>query len=165
MASPITPFAGITLDDFETKITVLGAELTDNLGRRRRLVQSQAPIVACDVIHINGQNLANSITFAIAKLAGQLGICPFSVSCSTSGQNFWAILSGPAPFRVGVSCQPSVPLYTTDTAGVVNNLTASLSQLQIMGLELDVGVSNSSVGNSALQGTAGNLLIRNPTNA
>lgn len=166
MAFPISGQAGVNLEDFETKISVLGTEVTDSLGRRRRLVQSAAPITACDVIHVSGGNLANSVTLAFAKIAGAVGVCPLSISCSTSGQNFWAIMSGPAPFRVAAACQPSIPLYTTDTAGVLDDATASLSQLQVMGIELDAGVSNSTVGNSALQGTmAGALLIRNPTNA
>lgn len=165
MAFPTTPVVVGSLDEFETRITVLGTTVQDSLGRQRRLVQSAAPIVACDFLTITSANLASSITFALAKTAALLGVCPLSVSCSTSGQNFWAIMNGPAPIRVAAGCQPSVPLYTTDTAGVLDDATASLSQLQIMGVEVDAGLSNSAAGVSVLAATMNNPLVRNPTNA
>lgn len=166
MAYPTSGPAGITLEDFEAKVTQLGLEVLDSDGCTRRLVKSGAPIVASDCIVIDsGTNIANSITHALAAGAGLIGVCPFSVSCSTSGQYFWAVMNGPAKVRVAASCQPNVPLYTTDTAGVLDDSTISLTGFQVMGAMLNNGVSNSSVGNSALQGTFNNPLIRVPKNA
>lgn len=161
MAYSLTPLAGLTLDGIEPTLTALGMEVTDNLGRKRRLVASDSALSPCTVLSINSSNLATPITPALAIQGALIGVTPFSVSTSAT-QNFWAILSGPAPVRVAASCQPDVPLYTTDTGGVLDDATVSLSQYQVMGIEVDTGSSNSAAGASNLPATLNNPLIRHP---
>lgn len=154
--------AGMTLDGIEPTQVNLGMELTDSLGRKRRLVASTATALSpCAVVSITSANVASAITPALAINAAILGVVPQSVSTSAT-QNFWAILSGPTKVTVAVNCQPNVPLYTTDTAGVLDDATVSLSQFQIMGLEVDTGNSNSAAAASNLPCTLNNILVRHP---
>lgn len=162
MAFPNPGPVGAYLDGEETRITQLGLECFDNQGRKRRLVSSASAITAGDVLLITGANSASPITPTIAINAGLVGFTPTTFSASTSGQYFWAMLDGPVAFRVAANCQPNVPLYTTDTAGVLDDLTVSLSQYQIMGVEVDTGLSNSAAGVSVLSGAANNPLVRHP---
>jgi hypothetical protein len=162
MAFSVNPIAGLTLDELEPTQTNTGAIVTDNLGRRRRLVSSGAAISPCTTLSITSSNVAAQMTPALAIEAALIGFTPVSVSCSTSGQYFWAILDGPVTIRVAANCQPDVPLYTTDTAGVLDDLTVSLSQYQVMGVEVDSGSSNSAAGASNLPATANNPLVRHP---
>ena len=164
MAFPITPVAGLSLDGIETGDFAVGTEVTDNQGRRRLLVNTNGSTVPCLCLHINSAFLANAMTPALAITAGQIGFMPASASASAT-QKVWAIMSGPVRVRVAASCQPNIPLYTTDTAGVLDDASVSLSQFQVMGIEVDTGYSNSAAGASNLPATAGNLLIRHPVQA
>jgi len=164
MVYGITPIAGLTLDGIEPTFTSLGMEVMDSTGCKRRLVKSDGAVSPCSVLSITSGNLASAMTPALAIKAAMVGVVPVSVSTSAT-QNFWAILSGPATVRVAVSCQPNVPLYTTDTAGVLDDASVSLSQYQIMGLEIDTGYSNSAAAASNLPATLNNVLIRHPKQA
>lgn len=161
MAFSLDPIAGLSLDGIEPTVTSTGMEVTDNLGRKRRLVMSDGAVSPCTVLSISNLNLATPITPTLAIQGALIGVTPFSVSTSLT-QNFWAILTGPAPVRVAVSCQPDVPLYTTDTAGVLDDATVSLSQYQVMGVVVDTGSSNSAAAASNLPATLNNPLIRHP---
>lgn len=163
MAFSTTPIAGLTLDNLEPTQTNAGSQVTDSLGRKRRLVSSAAAgIISAGCLSISSTNVASLMTPALAVEGALIGWVPVSVSCSATGQYFWAILDGPVTIRVAVSCQPDVPLYTTDTAGVLDDATVSLSQFQIMGVAVDTGSSNSAAAASNLPATANNPLIRHP---
>lgn len=161
MAYSLTPIAGLTLNGIEPTLTSLGMEVTDSSGCKRRLVASNGALSPCAVLSITSANLASAMTPALAITAAMVGVVPVSVSTSAT-QNFWAILSGPAKITVAVSCQPNVPLYTTDTAGVLDDASVSLSQYQIQGMEIDTGYSNSAAAASNLPATLNNPLIRHP---
>jgi hypothetical protein len=61
-------------------------------------------------------------------IAGRrLGVYQGAATLS-AGMAAWFLLSGSGKLKVGGSCLPNVPLYTTDTSGVVDDLTASTSQ-------------------------------------
>lgn len=163
MAYPVTPIAGVTLDSEELSNIALGTELFDSDGCRRMLVQSGSAITQYDTIHITAAFSANPITHALAASTGMIGSSP--VSCSLTAQKFWAKLSGPATIRVAAACQDHVPLYTTDTAGILDDSTLSLTALQIMGVMLNDGVSMSAGGAGAAAATMQNPLVRIPKNA
>ncbi len=165
MAFPSNPIAGVTLDGLETNGMALGTELTDNLGRKRRLVASGAALSPCFCVSITGANIASALTPTLAINAALIGWVPQSVSCSLTAQNFWAIMNGPVPIRVAASCQPNVPLYTTDTAGVLDDASVSLSQYQVWGVAVDTGSSNSAAAASNLPATASYPMIRHPKTA
>lgn len=160
MTFPIIPLAGVNLDGIEEKFTQLGLEVFDSDGCRRQLVQSGGPITQYDTLHITAAFVANPITHALAAQAGMIGNSP--VSCSLTGQYFWAKMNGPATLRVAASCKNSVPLYTTDTAGVLDDATLSLTAWLIQGVMVNEGNSMSAGGAGSIAGTYQNPLVRNP---
>lgn len=138
----------------------LGTTVIASQGGEMMYVKSDAAITANDTIHISATFAANPITTALAATAGMIGNS--QVSCSVSGQYFWALLNGNWVIRVAVNCQPSVPLYTTDVAGVLDDATASLSHFQVQGVEVAVGLSNSAAGVSSLTAFAKYPIMKRP---
>lgn len=85
---------------------------------------------------------------ALARTVNRVGFVqtPFAAS-----QNGWVALSGtPIKVRTAASTLPAVPLYTSDTTGVLDDATASLSMFPVMGIVLlatqsTVGATNANV--------------------
>lgn len=164
MTYSYTPLSGVIAGVGEIDATpqfTLGTEVIGSHGGLMRYVKSAAAITANDTIHVAaGTFVANPITAALSATAGDIGNSP--VSCSTSGQYFWAYMTGNWTIRVAVNCQPSVPLYTTDTAGVLDDATASLSHFQVQGIEVNPGLSNSAAGVSSLSAFAKYPIMKRP---
>lgn len=160
MAFPITPIAGASIDSIEEKFTQLGLESFDSDGCRRMLVSSGGSVPQYTTLHITAAFVANPITHALAALAGMIGWA--TVSCSVTGQYFWAKMGGPMTLLVAASCKNSVPLYTTDTAGVLDDATASLTAWLLQGVFVNEGASMSAGGAGSIAGVAQNPLVRNP---
>jgi hypothetical protein len=79
----------------------------------------------------------------------------------TAGMAAWFMLSGAPKLKVGGSCLPNVPLYTTDTSGVLDDLTASTSQFLVRGIvasETNSGATASTVNAIATWPTIAPLL-------
>tara|TARA_R110000868_G_scaffold195581_3_gene441247 strand:+ start:543 stop:1037 length:495 start_codon:yes stop_codon:yes gene_type:complete len=153
-----TTFANTAADD--SAKYALGTRSLASDGSEWIYVKSGAAITGYDTVHINSSFVANSITAALAITAGDVGFMAANLSCSTSGQYFWAMVRGNPTLRVLTACQPAVPLYTTDTAGVLDDATASASHYQVMGTMLDT----SNVGSTAsgIAGVANFPMIRRP---
>lgn len=124
-------------------------------------VSSGAAISAYSTLWINSSFVANMILPALAITAGNVGFSE-TVSCSTSAQYFWAMVRGNPTLRVAANCNAAVPLYTTDTAGVVDDLTVSLSQHQIQGLIATTSNSAASTTVGTILCVAAYPLIRRP---
>lgn len=116
-------------------------------------------ITARDCVKIDASGTANPITAALAAQAGRVAISPVAAATASS---FWAQRTGVfAGVRTLTGCLPNVPLYTTDTAGVLDDATASTSHYQVMSLALTA--TNSGATASALPAAAGGYLtIRRP---
>lgn len=143
-----------------TAAYTLGTRTLDTTGGEWMYVKSGTAITGYDTLWIDQTFLASSITPALAVTAGDVGFVNSALSCSTSGQYFWAMTRGNPTLRVLTACQPAVPLYTTDTAGVLDDATASLSQYQVMGTI--IVTSNSGTTASATLGVANFPMIRRP---
>lgn len=141
-------------DDFK-----VGTILTGNDGTWMRAISGTA-ITKGQVVHVAISGTAALITAALAITAGQVGVCQTSVTAAT-GSSFWAQMSGDfGSLAVLGSCAAAVPLYTTDTAGSLDDATASASHHQIMGLMI-----STTVGTTATVVTArsnGSLIVRRP---
>ncbi len=102
---------------------------------------------------------ANMITQALAITAGDVAFVASALSCSTSGVYFWAMTRGNPSILVAASVQPAVPLYTSNTAGVLSSATNSASDFQVMGLTL---VTSNGGSTSNVAAVASFPLIRRP---
>lgn len=125
----------------------LGDTTTDNAGNMYRFVQcaSNATISRYAVVQINGSNVAAPLTAALALNAGELGIA--TDTAISSNEYGWVCVSGRVQALVGGSCNPNVPIYTTDTAGAVDDATASASQHHIFGLRAAATNSGATASN------------------
>ena len=148
-----------TVDDSQR--FALGVRTLASDGSEWMYVQSGAAITGYDTLWISSAFVASPITAALAITAGDVGFAD-AVSCSTSGQYFWAMVRGNPTVRLAASCQPAVPLYTTDTAGVLDDATASLSHYQVMGVIATTSNSAASTSIGAIASVANFPLIRRP---
>jgi hypothetical protein len=115
-------------------------DVTDgNNGSRWMYVVAQSAITAGDTVKITASTFtAASITAALAVTAGFVGFAQVAFITSDFG---WVMIMGKPVLRLAASCADDVPLYTTDTAGVLDDATASLSHHQVMGVQADNSAS------------------------
>jgi hypothetical protein len=147
-----TNLAGTNMEGVDSaQRFALGTRSLASDGSEWMYVKSGAAITAYDTLWINSSFVAAAITPALAITAGDVGFAG-AVSCSTSGQYFWTMVRGNPTVRLAANCQPAVPLYTTDTAGVLDDATASLSQHQVQGVI-------ATTSNSAASSSVGNISV------
>lgn len=126
----------------------LGTVAAASDGNTYVFVQASAAVAKYAAAFINTTFQMSELTKAVA--AANSGRPVFPQVAFAQYDFGWAVLHGSA-FRVKFadSCAKNVMLYTTDTAGVVDDATASTSQYLIAGLAFDT-VS----GNTASAGLA-----------
>lgn len=129
------------------KAFAVGDRFQDSSGNDWLFVRAGAAITAYDCVHVNASYDANPITDALAKIAGFIGFA--QVAYTASNQYGWVMISGLPTVRLAASCADDVPLYTTNTAGVLDDATASASACQIMGI-----IANSSASGGGVTAVA-----------
>lgn len=115
----------------------LGSRSQDASGNEYMFVKAAATIAQYACVHISAGGggaggavyLANEITAAFAILPGNIGFAQLALAADEYG---WVLTRGAGRVKVAASCVEDVPLYTTDTAGVLDDATASASHHQIM---------------------------------
>jgi len=138
----------------------LNKEVTGTDGSKWLRIIAGSAIAQYDTVHIASSGTANPITAALAKTAGRIG---FAQVAHASGATGWVQICG-SGFRlnVGASCLSGVPLYTTDTAGTLDDATVSASQYLVMGVQI-VATNSGSASNVA--GVAASYpIVRIPLN-
>lgn len=128
----------------------LGTRTLASDGSEWMYVKSGAAITANSTLWIDSTFTAAMITPALAITAGDVGFAE-AMSCSTSGQYGFVMVRGNPTLRLAANADKAVPLYTTDVAGVLDDLTVSLSQYQVQGVI-------ATTSNSAASTSVGNVL-------
>lgn len=132
---------------------------TGNDGSELVRVIAGSAIAQYDCVHILTSGTAAPITATLAKTAGRVG---FAQTALGSGETGWVHLrSSNIRVKVLASCANLVPLYTTDTAGSLDDATASLSHYLIMGVQLTAA---NSATISAVTAVAHGSIVRIPLN-
>lgn len=127
---PTSPMSSTELT--QGKGFAVGDTYADGTGNEWMFVRSAAAITAYDCVHINASYDASPITDALAKVAGFIG---FAQAAFTASNYYGFVMTRGLPtVRLAASTADDVPLYTTNTAGVLSDATASASACQIMGL-------------------------------
>lgn len=99
---------------------------------------------------------AAAITTALARTRNPVAFAQVTIAASSYS---WYAKNGTGiKIRTAASTLPSVPLYTSDTAGVLDDATASLSHFQVFGVTLFATQAQA----GATSGTASWPLVRNP---
>jgi hypothetical protein len=126
---PVSPLAGANFSGpDDTQRHALGTEVMTNSGGKRMYVKSGGNITNASLLHIDSTFKAKMITDTLAKSSGRIGLAPHTVTASD--EYFWAWTAWVSqPLRVAGSCNPNVQLFTTATAGVLDDSTASTSQV------------------------------------
>ena len=140
-ASPTTTYTGTTTDGAGSPFKLLQLEFADD-GSKYIFVQANGAITQYSTVWITTAGQAAQITETVvnANPGGRVG---FAQSAFADNEFGWVVLAGSAiRVRFADSCAKGVPLYTTTTAGVLDDATASASQYQIMGVVIETVSGN-----------------------
>jgi hypothetical protein len=105
------------------------------------LVESSASACSTyNAVVISETFKATNLTTGIARSAGnQIGFAQTSIGTSYVG---WVQLGGRPVVNLAANCAPFVQLYTTATAGVLDDATVSGSGGMVMGVFAGTSISN-----------------------
>ncbi len=153
--------AGTTTDGAGAKFT-LGQTATGTDGQSYVYVQAGAAISTttsqpfCLAIDENFQ--AVKVTKALASAGHMIGFAPQQII--SDNDFFWAITRGTNfNIKVGVSCAADVNLWTTATAGVLDD-TSGGSHVVVLGAKIVVAASTSaSAGSTVREAIVTNTIV------
>jgi hypothetical protein len=116
-----------------------GDTFADHQGQEWMYVRAAAAITQYDCVHIDASYDASPITDTLAKQAGRIGFA--QVAAAASGEYGWVMISGKPTVRLAAACADDVPLFTSATAGVLDDGTGSASQALILGVRANGSAS------------------------
>ena len=128
----------------------LGDTFRDYRGYEYIYVKASAAIGLYDVAFVKSTYSAMPLTDTLAKSAGFIGAA--TVVAFAVDEYGWLLTRGQGTIKVKTACAANVPLFTTATAGSLDDATASTSMLQIQGIILT----------SAEAASAANAVINSP---
>lgn len=113
----------------------------DHRGYQYMFVHAAGAIAQFDVVSIDEAYETSPLTKALADASNKIGVAPFALADNDFG---WVQVSGICTLNVLLSCAADVALYTTATAGSLDDTPTS--QTKIAGLTLTTarGGSNGS---------------------
>lgn len=135
MAYNSTPLIGIDVTSVNSnpqqQVGVIVEVLPD---QTYQYVYAGAALTNGTFVHIGLSGTANPATPTLAATAGDFG---FSQQTMASGQYGWVARKGSGLTMLTLTaCAASVALWTTDTAGVLDDAVNTVSQFQVMGATL-----------------------------
>ena len=85
-------------------------------------VQAVGNIAQYDAVSVRADDTAQSLTTTLAASSKRVGWAQVAIA---SGDYGWVINGSGVTANLAASCQPNVPLYTTATAGVLDDAVVS----------------------------------------
>lgn len=139
MAFPISGKIGVNLTQVDTTAQFTpGTLITLNDGGQAMYVKSSTSALSTYAAVSIGQNgVATMLTTTNAATNPRVGFAQTSVATSNYG---WVVLGGQFLCNVAAQCASSVPLFTTSTAGVLDDATVTAGY--VMGLVSQQSISN-----------------------
>lgn len=142
MAYVVTPLMGVALDRTYASLSgseagsaapQLGTMVQANDGSQWLLCQASTTIAQYYAVGVDEDFKANPLTGAFASAGYTVGWA--QVAVDPTAPYFWAALQGRANLNIAVasSCAADVALYTTTTAGVLDD-SATATQALIAGV-------------------------------
>lgn len=111
-----------TAADFDLGTAIIGTD-----GTKWVYVQASGAITQYDAVAIDENYQAAALTKALADAGHAVGFAQVAFADNDYG---WVAVEGSnISVRVAVACQPDVALYTTATAGVLDDTSASQTKL------------------------------------
>ncbi len=118
-----TPLAGVNINDYSTTAQfALGTAVQATDGSLFEYVQAASAIAAYNAVCIDDGNIASNLTTTNAASYRRVGVAQVSIAVSCYG---WVQRSGKMRVNVAQACQDFVPLFTTATPGVLDDVTVS----------------------------------------
>lgn len=100
----------------------LGTRTFGNLGSEWMYVYATNAITQYTTVFIDADYKATGITTTLVQGPGVVGVAPVAFNAGESG---WVQLKGSATVRAAAACAANIGLYTTGTAGVLDDATVS----------------------------------------
>ena len=122
-----TVTAGTTTDGENAKWP-LGLEVEGSDGARRRYVQAGEAIAQYNWVCINQADQATKMTKTNVDGGLRLGVAS-DVGFSDNDIG-WVVVDGPCTAKIAAACAANVNLYTTATAGLADDTSASQTLLR-----------------------------------
>ena len=130
----------------------LGERYTDVDGNVHVYVQASGaitPAAEAVAVAIDEDYQATELTTALALAGHRVGWAPQQTIIDDDC--FWARISGVFPIRVAANCAADIQLYTTATAGILDDASGTGSLARIDGVVLTVAAGTSSSSGNGLE--------------
>ena len=114
----------------------VGDEVADGSGNVFRFVQASGTVAQFDVVAIDSAGVAQAITKALADTGPMVGVAQAALSSAEYG---WAQVIGVTSINVLSTCSAGIALYTSGTAGKLDDTTTS--QTKIAGVQIVANVT------------------------
>jgi hypothetical protein len=129
MSVIVTPVVTPSLDAYTSDQRFpLGAQVTTNDGMFE-YVQVLSAVSQYNAVGIDTGGLASNLTTTLAATVKRVGVAQLSIAVSCYG---WVQRSGHLRVQCAQACQDFVALFTTATAGVLDD--ATVSECLVLGL-------------------------------
>lgn len=110
----------------------VGARASDYNGKEYVFCQVNSAVAAYDVVHIPSDTfIAAGLTTALSAASEGIGVAQYALA---SGEYGWIQIYGACKVKCLGSCAKSVTLYSTTTAGSLDDATAS--NYEIRGVQI-----------------------------
>lgn len=109
----------------------LGDVIADATGNRYVYVQASGAVAQYDAVHIGSTYVAQALTKALGDTGAPVGIAVATLSSASYG---WAQVGGVGTVNALQTCSSSTALYTSGTAGKLDDTTTS--QVKVAGVVL-----------------------------
>lgn len=124
-------FTGGNVDEVYSSITAgntpgVGDVYVDHNNNRYIFVLASGTVAQYDVVAIDSNNVAQAITKALADGGPDIGVARQGMS---SGSYGWAQVRGAVSVNVLATCSSSIALYTSATAGKLDDTTTSQTKI------------------------------------
>ena len=131
MAATITTsLIGVDLNNYSsTPLFAKGTTVQGTDGSMFEYVNTLSAVAAYNAVCINQDNDASNLTTTNAAEVRRVGVAQISIAVSCYG---WVQRSGKMSVNVAANCQDFVPLFTTATPGVLDDIT--VSECLVLGL-------------------------------
>ena len=147
MAISTSNLAGVALGYADTTAQfATGTTVNLNDGGQAVYVQAASGVAQYDAVAVFGNNTVAPLTTTNSASSKRVGFAQVSIA---SGSYGWVQTGGVPVVKLAASCSPNVPLYTTATAGTLDDAVVS------GGLVAGIVALSSASGATALTCVAG----------
>lgn len=148
MATPTSSLIGVNLTRYDSSPLFPVGTITNlsDGGQAMYVKASTSALSTYGACSISKSGVATLLTTTNAANSGRVGFAQTSVATSNYG---WVQLGGKVLVNAAAQCAPNVPLFTTATAGVLDDATVTAGY--IPGMVAATTISNATAVTSAAQ--------------